>query len=125
AKGRLAGDGGEPGRRIQLPASSKHTFNAVLGYEKGPISARLSGAYRSGYLDEVGGEADEDRLVRKHFQVDLTAKYQVTKTVQVVAEVVNLFDQPFTAYRRLQDRDRLLQYEEYGTTAKFGVRANF
>lgn len=125
AKGRLAGEGGIPGRRIALPTSSKHTFNAVLGYEKGPVSMRLSGAYRSGYLDEVGADADEDRLVRKHFQVDLTAKYRVSQTVEFIGELVNIFDEPFTAYQRFQGRDRLLQYEEYGITAKFGVKASF
>ncbi|MGE4322888.1 MAG: TonB-dependent receptor [Sphingobium sp.] len=125
AKGRLAGEAGAPGRSIRLPTSSKHTFNAVLGYEKGPVSLRLSGAYRSGYLDETGGDADEDRYVRRHFQVDLTGKYQLTKNIQFVGELVNIFDQPYTAYQRYEGRNRLLQYEEYGMTAKFGVRASF
>jgi len=125
AKGRLAGDASTLGRRIQLPTSSKHTYNAVLGYEKGPISFRLSGAYRSGYLDEVGGAADEDRFVRNHFQVDLTAKYKITERIQLVGELVNLFDEPYTAYQRFGGADRLLQYEEYGITAKFGVNATF
>src|SRR5690606_21640159 len=58
AEGRLADGEDINGRYIPLPAASKHTFNAVLGYEKGPVSLRLSGAYRSGYLDEVGGDAD-------------------------------------------------------------------
>ena len=80
---------------------------------------------RSGYLDEVGGGADEDRHARKHFQVDLTGKYQVTKNVQLVGELVNIFDEPYTAYQRFEGRNRLLQYEEYGITAKFGVRASF
>src|SRR3546814_15870913 len=47
-------------RTIPLPAASKHTFNAILGYEKGPVSIRLAGAYRSGYLDELGGSAEEE-----------------------------------------------------------------
>lgn len=124
-KGRLAGDAGVPGRQIALPTSSKHTFNAVLGYEKGPVSLRLSGAYRDGYLDEIGGAADEDRLVRDHFQVDFTAKYQLMKNVQLIGELVNIFDRPYTAYQRFGGGDRLLQYEEYGITAKFGVKATF
>lgn len=125
AEGRLAGEERMPGRRIPLPTSSKHTFNAVLGYEKGPVSMRLSGAYRSGYLDEIGGDADEDRHVRKHFQVDLTAKYQASENIQFIGELVNIFDEPFTAYQQFEGRDRLLQYEEYGITAKFGVKASF
>lgn len=125
AKGRLAGEDGEIGRRIALPTSSKHTFNAVLGYEKGPVSLRLSGAYRARYLDEVGGDADEDRFVRKHFQLDFTGKYQITENVQLVGEVVNILDEPYTAYQNFEGRQRLLQYEEYGITTKLGVRASF
>ena len=125
AKGRLADGADIRGRRISLPASSKHTVNGVLGYEKGPISLRLSGTYRSGYLDEVGGDADEDRFVRNHIQVDFTAKYQVTKQIQLVGEVVNIFDEPYIAYQNFGGRNRLLQYEEYGPTFKFGARASF
>lgn len=113
------------GRKIRLPASSRHTFNAVLGYEKGPLSLRVAGSYRSGYLDEVGGSAEEDRLVRRHFQVDVSAKYRVTKNLQLFADWVNANDATYTAYQRGETGNHLLQYEEYGWTAKFGARANF
>lgn len=113
------------GRTIPLPTSSEHTLNAVLGYEKGPLSLRVAGAYRSGYLDELGGDADSDRYVDSHFQVDLSGKYRLTENVQLFGEVVNLNDATYTAYQRGPGRDRLLQYEEYSWTAKFGVRLNF
>ena len=125
AEGRLADGDMTNGRKIPLVSSSKHTLNGVLGYEKGPVSLRLSGAYRSGYLDEIGSDADEDRYVKNHFQLDMTAKYQITDNVQLVGELVNILDEPYTAYQRYEGRDRLLQYEEYGLTAKFGVRASF
>jgi hypothetical protein len=38
---------------------------------------------------------------------------------------VNLNDATYTAYQEGPDRDRLLQFEEYSWTAKFGVKANF
>jgi TonB-dependent receptor len=113
------------GRTVPLPASSEHTFNAVLGYEHGPLSLRAAGAYRSGYLDELGGDADSDRYVRSHFQVDLSGKYRINENVQLFGELVNLNDATYTAFQRGPGRDRLLQYEEYSWTAKFGVRLNF
>jgi TonB-dependent receptor len=113
------------GRTIPLPASSKHTINAVLGYDKGPVSLRVAGAYRSSYLDELGGDADEDRYVDPHFQIDLTGKYKVNDRVQLFAEFVNANNAKFTAYQRGPGRDRLLQYEEYKWTAKFGARLSF
>ena len=112
-------------RDIPLPASSRHTFNAVLGYEKGPISLRLAGTYRDKYLDEVATVADEDRYVRQHFQLDASARYRVTPNVQIFGEWVNINNAKYVAYRNAPISRRLLQYEEYSYTAKFGVRANF
>lgn len=125
ASGQLAGDAGVPGRTIDLPTSSRHTLNAVLGYERGPVSLRLSGAYRDGYLDETGGGAEEDRFVTSHFQLDFSAKFQLFENVQLIGELVNILDEPYTAFNRFGGGSRLLQYEEYGITAKFGVRVNF
>jgi TonB-dependent receptor len=118
-------EGEVDGRAIPLPASAEHTYNAVLGYEMGPLSLRVAGAYRSSYLDELGGSAEADRYVKPHFQVDLSAKYRLTPKVQLFAEVVNANDARYTAYQNGPGGQRLLQYEEYSWTSKFGVRVNF
>ncbi|MBL0769208.1 TonB-dependent receptor [Sphingopyxis sp. DHUNG17] len=112
-------------RTIGLPASSKHTFNAVLGYEKGPVSLRVAGTYRDKYLDEAGGAANEDRIVADQFKLDLSAKFRITPGVRIFAEWVNVTDAPYFAYQQFEGRRRLLQYEDYSWTAKFGVSANF
>ncbi len=112
-------------RRIPLPASSRHTFNAMLGYEKGPFSARLAASYRSGYLDELGGDPEEDRYVKDHMQYDVTLKYRVTPKAQLFMEFINLSDEPYIAYQKGPDGERLLQYEDYSWTAKAGVRLTF
>ena len=113
------------GRTIPLPASAKHTYNATLGYEKGPVSLRLAAAYRDKYLDELGGDAETDRYVEDHLQYDISAKYRVSSNFQIVAELVNLGDEPYVAYQNGPNGKRLLQYEEYSWTGKIGVRANF
>lgn len=113
------------GRTIPLPASSKHTYNATLGYEKGPVSLRFAAAYRSGYLDEVNGSADEDRYVKSHIQFDVSGKYKITDNVQVFAEFINLGNEPYIAYQQGPTSDRLLQYETYSWTSKAGIRVNF
>lgn len=126
AKGTVFNDGDitDP-RGIMLPASSKHTFNAVLGYEKGPLSLRAAATYRDKYLDEVGGAAEEDRIVADQFKVDLSAKYRITPGIRIFAEWVNVNNAPYFAYQNFEGRRRLLQYEDYSWTAKFGVSANF
>jgi TonB-dependent receptor len=113
------------GRSVPLPATSRHNFNAVLGYEKAGFSFRIAGAYRDRYLDELGADAESDRYVEPHFQLDLSARYKVTPGIQLFGDLVNLNNAKFTAYQRGPGRNRLLQYEEYGLTAKFGVRASF
>lgn len=112
-------------RKIDLPSASKHTFNAALGYEKGPVSLRLAGTYRSKYLDELGDDADEDRIVDNHFQLDLSAKLDVTKNVQVFYEWVNINNAKYYAYNNVGARQNLLQFEQYKWTMKFGARVKF
>jgi hypothetical protein len=45
--------------------------------------------------------------------------------VRVFAEWVNVTDEPYFAYQSFAGSRRLLQYEEYSWTAKFGVQASF
>ncbi len=112
-------------RKIDLPAASKHTFNVALGYEKGPVSLRLAGTYRSKYLDELGDDAPEDRMIDNHFQLDLSAKYDVTKRFQVFYEWVNINNAKYYAYNTVGARQNLLQFEQYKWTMKFGARVKF
>ncbi|MEZ5734706.1 MAG: TonB-dependent receptor [Novosphingobium sp.] len=112
-------------RKIALPSTSKHTANITLGYEKGPISLRVSGTYRDKYLDELGDEAEVDRYVDDHFQLDLSAKYRINKQIQLFYEWVNINDAKYFAYNNFGGRQNLYQYERYNWTMKFGARLSF
>jgi TonB-dependent receptor len=114
------GDIGE--RTIPLPAAAEQTYNAMLGYESGPLSVRLTAAYRDEYLDELEGSPEEDRYVRDHLQVDLTASYDITDNINVYSQFLNLTDEPYVAFQRGPGADRLLQYEEYSWTARLGIQ---
>ena len=113
------------GRRIPLPAASKHTANFVLGYEKGPVSLRAAASYRDEFLDELGDSAEQDRYVRPLFQIDATAKYRISPNFQLFFNVVNLNNASFTAFQNGPSQRRLLQFETYQRTFKFGATANF
>ncbi|MFC6198073.1 TonB-dependent receptor [Ponticaulis profundi] len=117
------GDGGM--RSIPLPASAKNTYNAMIGYDKGGLELRLTASYRDEYLDEAGGSAGEDRYIDEHLQIDASAKYRINDNFQVFADLVNLNDANYLAYQKGPDRSRLLQYEEYSYTAKFGLRYTY
>ncbi|MFT4053225.1 MAG: TonB-dependent receptor [Novosphingobium sp.] len=118
-------DSDQVSRRINLPNASKNTFNVVLGYEKGPISLRAAGTFRDKYMDEVGDSVETDRVVNQHFQLDLSAKYKLTDNIKLFADWVNVNNAKYFAYQNLAGAKRVLQYEEYGSTVKFGARMSF
>ena len=117
------GDGGF--RTIALPSAAKNTYNATLGYEKGGFSGRVTASYRDEYLDELGDDAETDRYVKDHLQIDASAKYRFNERVQGFVEWVNLSDEPYLAFQKGPEGDRLLQFETYSWTAKVGVRLTY
>lgn len=94
----------------------------MLGYEKGPVDFRLAGTYRDRYLDELGADASEDRYVDNHFQLDASIKFKVSRNIRLFAEWININNAKFVAYQNFDSRQRLRQYEEYGSTFKFGAK---
>ena len=124
AEGDIVDEDGET-RSISLPASAESTYNAMLGYEKGGLSLRVTAAFRDEYLDEVGDSAEEDRWVKDHLQIDASAKYRINDNFQVFAEWINANDEPYLAFQKGPGGDRLLQFETYSWTAKAGVRYTY
>ena len=97
----------------------------MIGYENGPLSLRLSGTYRDEYLDEINSEAELDRLVDDHFQLDFSAKLKLTDNIRVFYEWVNINNAKYFAFNRLGNQQNIYQYEEYNWTMKGGVRFTF
>ena len=112
-------------RQITLPSASKHTFNGVLGYEKGPLSLRLAGTYRDSYLDETDSDAESDRIVDSHFQLDFSGRYNINKNFQTFFEWININDAEFFAFNRQGGQKNILQFEKYNWTMKGGLRLTF
>jgi hypothetical protein len=48
---------------ITLPLQSQNVFNLMLGYDDGRLDLRAALSYRDDFIDELGGEAAEDRIV--------------------------------------------------------------
>ena len=110
-------------RDIRLPGQSDFTMNQMIGYQRGPWDVRLAFNYKSRYLSKVTDVATSngDQYVDSHQQWDFSMKYAITKNVQAVFEVINLNDEPYYVFEG--NRDRNVQYETYGRTFKFGLRA--
>ena len=109
------------GRKIDLPKQSKHIASFVLGYDKHNFDIRLAMKYRDTYIDSLEGEG-EDRFTQDRMVWDLTAKYRISEKLQIYAEIANLGDEP--EYYYSGRRSRVLQYDEFGTTAAIGIQYN-
>ncbi|WP_321533119.1 TonB-dependent receptor [uncultured Desulfuromonas sp.] len=115
-------EGGE-GRTVDMMRHSDTVGSVALSYEKYGFFVRLSGTYRSEYLDDLGEEKFEDRYIDDHFQVDLSTAYTFMDKYTLYANFINLTDEPLEAYYDQSGRNS--QYEEYGWSARFGLKFNF
>ncbi|KAF1068845.1 MAG: Vitamin B12 transporter BtuB [Pseudomonas citronellolis] len=108
-------------RNIALPSQSDLTGNLMLGYEKGPLSLRLSANYKSDYLYEIGDVSDKryDAKVDAQTQVDFSAHYALTDNLQVFFNAENLGNEPYYVYTGHHQYN--YQYEDYGRTFTLGL----
>ena len=84
------------------------------------VSARLSGNYSDAYIDELGGNAFEDRFYDEQFFLDFNATVFLSRNLQVYANLNNITNQPLRYYQGA--RNRTMQMEYYSTRLTFGVK---
>jgi len=83
----------------QLTAASKHNYNLIGYYEKGPVAARLSYSWRSKYLALAAVAPAMGRINRAFGTLDASVSFRVTPQASIVFEAVNLLD-----------RDEIVEY---------------
>ncbi len=103
---------------------SDNVANIALYWEKYGFEARLAWSYRSEYLDEVGGDPEEDLYIDAYSQVDFKASYAIGDHFDIYFEALNLTDEPLR-YISGKDSGRLAENEIYGWNAKLGLQFNY
>lgn len=108
-------------RDIDLPNQSDTVGNLMLGWENDTLSLRLSANYKSDYLYEVApvGDRQHDLHVDAQTFVDFSARYFLTKELQLSFEAQNLTDEHYYVYTGRRSYNA--QYEEYGPTYTLGL----
>ncbi|CAD5106631.1 TonB-dependent receptor [Zestomonas carbonaria] len=108
-------------RDIDLPNQSDTVGNLMLGWENDRLSLRLSANYKSDYLAEVAAVGDRLHDLHADSQtfVDFSARYFLTRNLQLSFEAQNLTDESFYVYTGRRGYNA--QYEEYGPTYKLGL----
>ncbi|MBB6242498.1 TonB-dependent receptor [Rhodanobacter sp. MP1X3] len=77
---------------VPLEGLSKNSYNLILMYEKGPVSARIAYNWRSQWVETTQGNGTGSLpIYDKAFgQVDASVTYHVTKDFSLTAAAVNL-----------------------------------
>ncbi len=109
---------------LDLFQLSRWTSNATLYYETPRWGARISSAYRSGYLDSAGGNGSIGTGYLASNNIDLAAHYNTTGGLRIVLEGVNLTDEPITQYSDITEK-RLTARTVSGRTFTLGVTYEF
>lgn len=125
SKARIGGyRGGQwTSREISLPSQSDRTLNLSLGWEGQGLSTRLALNHKSPYLLEVGDVFDgaRDLKVDSQKQLDFSLRYQLNPRLELSFEALNLANARYYVYQA--DKARNAQYEQYGRSYKFGLKA--
>ncbi|MEH3108466.1 MAG: TonB-dependent receptor [Sphingomonas fennica] len=109
--------------RNELIGLSKHSFNVVGFYEKGPVSARLSYVWRDRYLTGTGSTTLAPTYAAAFGSLDGNLSFRLTPQIMLSVEGINLAGAH--AYTYQEDRLRFGEINYYGRTILFGARAEF
>jgi len=105
---------------LSLPGSSPNMFNGSLSYSDKRFSARLSANFSDAYLDELGGNAFEDRYYDEQFFLDFNMSYSINKNLRIFANLNNITNQPLRYYQGVSNRT--MQMEYYSQRLTFGLK---
>jgi TonB-dependent receptor len=114
---------------IPLPGLSQDVWNATFYYENHGFGARIATRYRSEYIGEVANFANERalRFVDSDMITDAQVSYAFSGNaldgLQVLFQINNLTNEPYIAYS--ENKQRLLDYQEYGTQYLLGLNYRF
>ena len=107
-----------------LEGLSKQSWNATLYYEAAGFSARVSAAFRDGFLTRVPGQnGNSVEGNNETLTIDASARYAVTENIDVTLEMLNLTDEYQDQYVDASNRPNF--YHHTGRNYIVGARVKF
>jgi TonB-dependent receptor len=101
---------------------SDTVLNASVFYEYAGLSLRVAYQRRSDFLDTLGGLGAGE--FRQGFEnLDVTARFALTRNITLFADLANLTDETYVAYEGTPETPS--EVERIGERYLFGVRFNF
>ena len=108
---------------VPLTGQVDDMYNLSLAFENKKFFVRASMNYASEALDELSGDAYEDRYYDEQTFVDVNANYKVNDNLSIFAEGKNLTNQPLRYYQGIQQRT--MQIEYYNLSWTVGLKYDF
>ena len=116
----IRNEDGDERTDLDLPNTAPNMFNGSLGYADKRFSARLSANFSDSYIDEIGGNAFEDRYYDTQFFLDFNASFAINKNLRIYTDVNNITNQPLRYFQAVKERTQ--QAEFYSTRWTFGLK---
>ena len=107
-------------RTLSLSNLSKWSSNATIYYETDVWGARISSAYRDDYLDGIGGNGNIGSGYHATNNIDAAAHWNVTPTLKLVVEGINLTDEAIDQYTDINE-ERPTAWTKSGRTLTAGL----
>lgn len=115
---------------VDVPGLSKWVVNSTAFFEDAGFEARLSHRFRSSFLAEFIGisasRAFRETYSESIFDAQIGYRFEegTLEGVSVTLQALNLTDEPFVNFEG-GDRERIIDYEEYGRTYLIGASYRF
>src|SRR5450830_12340 len=105
------------------PGLSKQSYNASLFYENSKFHARASYNWRNHFSVDCGGGSTLPRNRAAYGQLDASLRYNVTSTIALYADGINLGNKRMREYA--SNESQFLTLEDVGRRVNFGARVAF
>lgn len=105
------------------PGLSKQSYNGSVFFENGNFQARVSYNWRNHFSVDCGGGSTQPRNRAAYGQTDASLRYNLTPTIAVYADAINLSNQRMHEYAN--NESQFLTLEDVGRRVNVGVRVAF
>ncbi|MFZ2995228.1 TonB-dependent receptor [Sphingobium sp.] len=131
--------GAIPTRNVRLPGTSDVVYNLGGYYEKYGLSVRVQYQRRSAWLDTIADDLTDagDTYWAADEEMDVSARYAITKNFEIYFDVSNVLNQPGRRYvdpasllsatgtPTSASSGRTIEWERFGRRYAGGIRFNF
>ena len=84
----------------EMPYIPKHQFNTTLSIEHSDFEINLNGRFNGEFRTQAGaGSIPSNEKVASNFIVDISAKYAMTKRLNLTTNIINVFNNTYAVSR--------------------------